>query len=103
MGGRGASAGPAGAAARAAGRMVAPARAATTSPPALGLDGRAVMVDYPELGHHGHPPAGVAGPQAEIEVLGVEAEALVEGSNLLPGGAPDPHRRAGDPGDGPHA
>ena len=44
-------------------------------------------------------PAGPAGAQAEVEVLGVEAEPLVERPRRLPDRAPERHGRAGHPVD----
>ena len=48
---------------------------------------------------HRHPPAGAPGAQAEVEVLGVEAEPLVERPAASHDRPPDGHGRAGHPVD----
>src|SRR6185295_18226750 len=62
-------------------------------------DRRTLVMPDAHAGQDRHPPAGGAQPEAIVEILGVEAEGLVEQADLLERLAPDGERRAGDPGD----
>ena len=62
-------------------------------------DGGALVVADAENRQQGHLPAGVAGAQAEVEILTVQAEAVVERTDGLPDLTAEGERGAGDPAD----
>src|SRR6202035_3732744 len=62
-------------------------------------DRRAVVVQDPEAGDHRHSPARRPQAQAEVEVLAVEAETLVEDAGVPERGPPHGQGGAGHPVD----